>query len=97
LSFPGPNGAPGPTGPGRTLAAWLLTLECVGVLEVAAGSEVPLELELVLTGRLVLVVDVAVTLVADDRVVVEVVPELRGAAGARCRTGAAGRGRRGVT
>ena len=40
---------------------WLLTLECVGVLEVAAVSEVAAELVVELTGRLVLATDVDAT------------------------------------
>lgn len=64
MSCPGPNGAPGPTGPARTLAAWLLTLECVGAVEVAAGSELAVDVEPELTGVLVLVADVPVVLVA---------------------------------
>jgi hypothetical protein len=43
---------------------WLLTLECAGELEVAAGSGAALELEVVLTVWLVPVAGVAVTVVA---------------------------------
>jgi hypothetical protein len=81
LSCPGPNAAPGPTGPGRTFAAWpLLTVECPGCDEVAVERDGPLEL----TGRDVLSdgagIDVAVV---GERVTWGLVP-LR--AGARCTT-----------
>jgi hypothetical protein len=66
---------------------WLLTLECVGELEVAAGSDAALEPEVELTVRLVLVAGVAVTVVA-----AAVAPELevREPVAGRCRGCAAG-------
>jgi hypothetical protein len=68
---------------------WLLTLECVGVLEVAAGSE----LELALTGWLVLVAGALAPVAGDDAAVVEAVSEARAAADGRWRTRTAGRAR----
>jgi hypothetical protein len=50
---------------------WLLTLECVGAVEVPAGSEAALELEVELTGRLALVAGAAATVAADDAAAVE--------------------------
>jgi hypothetical protein len=66
---------------------WLLTLDCVGELEIAAGSEAALEFEVELTVWLVLVAGVAVTLVA---AVVAPDVEVREPAGGRCRGCAAG-------
>ena len=66
---------------------WLLTLECVGALEVAE-----LEVGVELTGWVLLVAAAAATVVADDAPAVEFVREVRAAAAGWCRACEAGRG-----